>query len=225
MEPIELSDELASIRRINTYTTPPDYFTNLADEIISKLYMPVSSKLPFSEPPADYFANLADDILLKIKEEAVAQTEVERELHQIEPLLTGIPKINVYSVPQGYFDNFSVSIPVKKPARIVRMRRSSRWFTSAAAAVVTGVIAVSIIFTAKDNRIDVLNTGSYSKGLSKVPDTEISDYLITTSQEPDAVNNVLEDINGSEKSNFKSLLNHVSDNELHDYLIENDDVR
>lgn len=224
MEPIELPDELVRIRHTNIYKTPDGYFTNLADEIMAKIHMPVSSKLPFSEPPANYFADLADTILHKIKRE---QTEVEKELHQIEPLLTSIPKTNVYSVPQGYFDNFTVAIPeAKKPARIIRMRRSSKWFTSAAAAVVTGIIAVSIIFSAKDNSTDdILKLNNYYQTLSKVSDKEISNYLLTTSSEPDATLNALDDNNPSNDGNMKSLLHNVSDNELHDYLIENDDVR
>ncbi len=110
MEPIELPDELVNIRHTNIYKTPDGYFTNLADEIISKIHVPVSSKTPFSEPPANYFADLPDTILHKIKrEEAVAHTEVEKELHHIEPLLTDIPKRNVYTVPEGYFNNFTVA--------------------------------------------------------------------------------------------------------------------
>ncbi len=228
MEPIELPDELVSIRHTNTYKTPPDYFINLADEIISRINLPLAANTPFSAPPAEYFANFAEGVLSKIKnEEAIAQTEVEKELYNIEPLLTGISKANVYTVPQGYFDNFTVAVPeVKKPARIIQMRRSSKWFTSAAAAVVTGVIAVSIIFSSRDNsRDDILKPGNYYQTLSKVSDKEISNYLVTTSPEPDATLNLLEDNNAANDGNLKSLLNNVSDNELHDYLIKNDDVR
>ena len=227
MEPIELPDELINIRHTNIYKTPPDYFTNLADEIISKIHLPSSSNTPLSAPPANYFSNLADAVLSRIKnEEAVAQTEVEKELHHIEPLLNHIAKTNVYTVPQGYFDNFIVAVPeVKKPARILQMRRSSRWFSSAAAAVITGVIAVSIIFTARDNSSDVLSSGTYNQTLSKVSDKEISNYLLKTSPEPDVTLNSLEDNNLSNDGNVKSLLNNVSDNEIHDYLTENDDVR
>ena len=226
MEPIELPDELVNIRHTNIYKTPDGYFTNLADEIMGKIYVPISSKTSMSEPPANYFADLADAILHKIKsKEAVAHTEVEKELHHIEPLLTSIPKTNVYTVPEGYFDNFTVAVGVKKPARIIRMRHSSKWFTSAAAAVVTGVIAVSIIFSARDNSSTIASGSSYSQTLSKVSDKEISNYLLTTSPEPDATLNLLEDNTPSSDGNLKSLLNNVSDNELHNYLSQNDDVR
>ncbi|MDQ2752659.1 MAG: hypothetical protein M3R72_06510, partial [Bacteroidota bacterium] len=98
MEPIELPDELVSIRHKNTYKIPSGYFTNLADDIISKIHLPLSSNTPFLAPPADYFDNLADTLLLRIKnEKAVAKTEVEKELQDIEPLLTGIRNTNVYT--------------------------------------------------------------------------------------------------------------------------------
>ena len=67
MEPNELPDFLTSIRHINTYKVPPYYFDALADDILSKVHLPIPSVMPLSVPPAGYFDGLADNILQKIK--------------------------------------------------------------------------------------------------------------------------------------------------------------
>ena len=227
MEPTELPDELANIRHISTYKTPPDYFTNLADEIIGKVNLPLGANMPFSAPSPNYFANLADAILSKIKtEHAILKSDIQKELHQIEPLLTQISKTNVYRVPQGYFENFTVSVPaIKKPGRLVKMRRSAKWFSSAAAAVITGVIAVSIIFSVRDNSNTGVNGSNDSQVLSTLSDSEISNYLLTTAPEPDVTLPSQDGNNAADDGKFKTLLDNVSDNEIQNYLIENEDLR
>ena len=114
METNELPDDLANIRYIKTYAVPASYFAGLADDIMGKVNLPLVSKLPFSPPPANYFTNLADAVLLKIKNAPPTESEVQKELNKLEPLLTYVPKTNVYRAPQGYFDFFTVQIPAAK---------------------------------------------------------------------------------------------------------------
>ncbi len=231
MEPNELPDNLNSIRYLNTYKTPPGYFDNLADEIISQISLPINSKIPFSSPSVNYFDGLADSILSKIKAgNSSSRNEVEKELEEIEPLLARIPKKNVYSVPDNYFDSFTVQVPaIQTLAPVRQLNRPARWITYVAAAVVTGIVATGVIFFANNNTGGV-NSGvgykiNYEQVLAKVSDNEISDYLdkntppdtdfASTSQDGSTVTD--------SEGLFKTLLNNVSDNQIQDYLQENSD--
>jgi len=228
MEPNNLPDTLANIRHINTYTTPPGYFDNLADEVISKIKLP-ATEAPFSLPPVQYFDGLADSILQKIKKENAIPvlTEVQKELEETEPLLNSIPKVNVYSVPQGYFDTFSVDLPsIKQPASVVPLRHPAVWIKYAAAAVIAGIIATGAwLFINGNNGASqslYTFTTNYKQQLANVPDSEISEYLDNPSPDADILS-ASQDINVTDTKSFlRELLNNVSDKELQNYIKEND---
>ncbi len=226
MELNELPDELANIRHIHTFVAPLNYFDGLAEDIISKVQLPLTSDMPLSAPPVNYFDGLADTILVKIKT-ASAQSEVERELEELEPLLTTISKANLYRVPNGYFDSFTVAVPLsdtKKSASILSMHRSQSWFSYAAAAVVAAVIATTVLFSVKQNINDINSANAYSKAIARVSDNELSDYLDQTSQDADIISvSQDDDVAPSGESIYNILLNNVTDTELENYLNENDD--
>ncbi len=222
MEPNELPDELANIRRINTYTAPADYFDGLAEDIMAKVHLPLVTDMPLSAPPSNYFDGLADAVLARVKN-ASAQSEVQKELEDIEPLLNLVSKRNVYQVPEGYFDSFTMTIPVvKKSAAVVKMNRTKTWFSYAVAAVVAGAIALGVILFANQEGSPIQK--NYTQALAKVSDEDLSDYLDNTAQDIDVLPAAQEEngvIDG--ESLFKLMLNNVSDNELENYLNENDD--
>ena len=124
---------LVAVGNNNYYTVPEGYFTNLPNNILSHVFiksLPVSN--PYSVPkgyfenlpeiisdklslssfngneerkafsvPEGYFNTLADNILKKIKEPVFES--VQQELNEISPFLSSLPKTNVYSVPENYF--------------------------------------------------------------------------------------------------------------------------
>ncbi len=218
----ELPDELANIRHLPTYNVPVHYFDNLADDVISKINLPVSSETPYAAPPLHYFDNLADSLLLKIKTEFL-QSEMQQEAEEADLFLEGISKKNPYQVPQGYFDSFTVQIPVaQKTATVIKMHRPATWLTYAAAAIAIGIIAISIILFTGKNNSDVIYSNNYTHALSKVPDIEISDYLNNTMSDIDVLQTPDDESNVTNGQNlFKTLLNNVSDGEIKKYLNEN----
>lgn len=221
MEPNELPDYLASIRHINTYKAPPQYFDTLADDILSKVYVPVASAMPLSAPPAGYFDGLADSILQKIK--GTQKSEAQQELEDADPFLASLPKTNPYTVPQGYFETFTVPVATAKPAPVMKMTRRSpaRWITYAAAAVITGVVATGAVLFAVQNN-GVSSSKETQAAVSKVSDSNLADYL--NSSVPDA--DVAPASNTRELNSnglYHQLLNNVSDNDIQQYLNENDD--
>ena len=218
MEPNELPDMLQGIRHINTYKVPPQYFDTLAEDILSKVNMPITSAMPFSAPPENYFDGLAGSILQKIK--SAAKSEVQQELEEIEPFLAGISRANPYTVPTGYFDTFQVSLTTKEEkAPVIKMsRRPARWITYAAAAVITGVIATSIVlFADKD---DTVSPSKYTAALAKVSDNDLADYLDNASTDIDVT--PASNTNTTNSTGlYQQLLNNVSDNDIQQYLNEN----
>ena len=104
------------------------------------------------------------------------------------------------------------------------MRRRAAWMNYAAAAVITGIIGIGIIFSVKE-KMDANNRDNYTQALAKVSDSDISDYLDRTSSPTDAdLMQTSEGVNVTDgESLFRNLLDNVSDNDIQDYLNENSD--
>ena len=221
MEPNELPDFLQSIRHINTYKAPAQYFDTLSDDILGKVDMPLAAAMPLSAPPSHYFDSLADTILQKIK--SAANNEVQQELEEIDALLAGIPKTNPYAVPQGYFESFRVPLASKEEkAPVIQMsRRPARWITYAAAAVITGIVATGIVKFAGND--DAVSSAKYTAALSKVSDSDLADYLDNSANDIDVVPASNTGSTISSTGLYQQLLNNVSDNDIQQYLNENND--
>ena len=78
MEANELPDDLMSIRRINTYKVPVQYFDELADDIMSQVNLPLAPVLPLSVPPANYFDNLASAVFIENKKTDIHKTRYKK---------------------------------------------------------------------------------------------------------------------------------------------------
>jgi hypothetical protein len=219
MEPNELPDYLASIRHINTYKAPPQYFDTLAEDILDKVHVPMAAEIPFSAPPAGYFDGLVDNILQKIK--SAPKSDVQQELEEVDSFLASVSKTNPYTVPQGYFETFSLPLETKEEkAPLIKMsRRPARWITYAAAAVVTGIVATGVImFTGKDDSVPPQNV---TAALAKVSDNDLADYLDNASADIDVT--PVSNTNLGSDGLYKQLLNNVSDNDIQQYLNQNED--
>lgn len=139
----EISNVLASVERKNVFTVPENYFENLAEKIALHTFLNENKNVKeenAQEVPAGYFDTLSDQILSKIKREESENTEEQFTL------LSSLRDKNVFTVPEGYFDNLSEEIVAKihRPAaKVIPISSAKRWWRYAAAAVVTGAIAVS----------------------------------------------------------------------------------
>jgi hypothetical protein len=137
----------------------------------------VSSELPF-KVPENYFASLSTEILKKVKQQDSANNEIENELAEIAPLLNTISKKQVYTVPQGYFENLEARKESK--AKIVMLSKTSRFIRYAAAAVITGLVALGGIFYAnnENNNTTASSNKSFNpQEVNKLSEDEIVDYL------------------------------------------------
>ena len=221
-----------SISPVNLYTVSADYFENLPEIILEKLSIKKDfqefsglEKTPYSVPEG-YFSNLAENILEKIK--ADTGKGVQEELEEIAPILSKMPKTNVYAVPAGYFtglDPVKITTP-KTSARIISIgNRGRKWANYAVAACVAAILfgGAYLYFSGSGpgNPPVVSTTAAVNvqKELSELTDTEIANYLTDD-------NNTAIYFQGSDDQrdlNINTLLENMSDEEIEQYLINNAD--
>ncbi len=157
----EQSKMLGDIPLVNVYTIPPHYFEELHQIILQKIK---TAHTQFEVPP-HYFETLSSNILNKIKAE-------ENELSEVAPTLAQLSKVNVYTTPQGYFDNLTIQPQEAKVVAIKPVRKLT-WLKYAAAACIVAIVSFSAInffskkTVAKEDQI-VAGTGFTYKELQKV---------------------------------------------------------
>ena len=185
-----ISNTVASIPFVNVFAVDADYFTSLPQVILAKIN--TADSLNNLTVPHGYFESLTGNILTKIH---ALENDVTVELKEISSLIAGIENKETYTAPEGYFKEVSFFNNNRKSAKVIAINKPRLFFKYAAAAVITGMLGLSIV-----NIVDRNN-----------PQTTIKTTLetITGATKP---NTVL--MNGS----FDEALQNVSDNEIEQYL-------
>lgn len=154
----------------NMYTIPQGYFNSLADSIMNRIkaaeagtpqeelsqLSPVLSKIEKTIPytkPVGYFEELPENVIAGAK----AVDFVNEELENLSPLMSSFKNKQVYEVPANYFDNLADGVLSKlqaQTAKVVSVSFRKRVLKYAAAAVITGIIAMSAwMYISKDTII------------------------------------------------------------------------
>ncbi len=211
-----------SFSPIMLYTVPEGYFENFPQLMLDKLSVQFDYSLPgkstLYQLPDNYFDSLAANILQKIKIEKV--DNVQKELEDISPLLSKIPKSNIYTVPDGYFEK-GITIQHKQPVKVISLAgKSHKLFRYAAAACIAAVISFGGYFyiinkpltSSVQNQIANINV---NKAISQLPDSTLNDYLTNDNSDIYASQSSDEDLN------IQNLINNTSDQDIEDYLKQN----
>ena len=232
-----ISPAVAAVPFINVFKVHPGYFEAIETELKARISADgfYGSKPSFSIPHG-YFDGLAGSILQKIKAE---ENETGGELNAISTLVAGIGNENVYTVPQGYFEGLNF-VPVKEQAKLVQMNpsRSRSIFKYAAAAVITGLLGISVInitghrdslkmtdpkLTAsvevQQKANDILKNGTMETEFNNLSDKEIDQYFSENGQDVNAAmvaSSVKDDNKLPEASDYL-----LDENTLDNYLKEN----
>ena len=197
-----ISPFLASIPLENVFIIPEGYFNELTQIIMAKINAENSfdSSKNFSVPDG-YFESLAGNILNKIH---ALENDVTVELKEISPLVAGIENKETYTVPAKYFNDLTFLNKHGEPGKVVTINKTRLFFKYAAAAVITGLLGLSIInivdknesesniknaaekITATTQPNTVLKTGSFDEALQNVSDNEIEQYLQKSGQDVNA---------------------------------------
>lgn len=192
----EVSPVLAALNRENVFSVPNGYFDAVSDDIWAAVRADgFGEKIsPTFSLPDGYFDNLSENILAKIKIEA----EVS-ETAQISKLVAEIGRENVFTVPQGYFEENETKIPAAMPreAKVVVLKPRNTVLKYAAAAVVTGLLALTAYFW--------IAPKPTNGGLASVENTK------QIMAEADKI---------IKENSFDAVLNSMSSDEIESYLIE-----
>jgi hypothetical protein len=217
----------------NAYSVPDGYFDELIGQVLSRIkameagnaveelsvLSPLLSGLSKQTPytvPADYFSGLEQRLLLAVK--GTDQTAQE-ELESISPLLGSLKKETPYSIPAGYFEtlNTGMSQPAQQePAKVISLT-SRKWFRYAAAAMITGIVALALVLVFKRPVDPAKDLAKFEKKLNKeikkTSDKELADFIQYTEAAQDVAVNV-------PKEEVKELLKDVPATELQNFLDE-----
>ena len=206
-------------RSLNTFTVPNNYFETLAESIldrikkdsgnivanetseISSLVAGIGNRNVYNVPLA-YFDNLdTQSVSLVINE---AGTISSGTLKESGELLAVIGNKNVYTIPTGYFEGVAdeANQKITRPAKVVSLYRKISVAKYAAAAVVTAIMGLSIIFIInKDNDVlspsgqtnatmaearQIIQSNSFDKELEGISDASIVAFLEDKGQNVEA---------------------------------------
>ena len=234
----ELKSPLATHNPENIYTVPTGYFEGFAATVLARIraleathaagelacLSPWLSKLPAQMPyavPAGYFEELSEKILHLVRD-TNDQHSVEEETASISPLLGSLKKEMPYHVPQGYFENLAnpVTAEEKRSTAKVIALGSRKWFRYAAAAVVTGIIAIAgfTIINSESQKAEGSKVfAKVSKDINKLNDTQQNDLIdfldagmngtetakVKTDNRSKEIQQLLQDIPEDELKNFQ----------------------
>ena len=232
----ELESTLADAAIQNIYEVPEGYFEGLVGDVLNRIkaleavttadelnYLSpalsnISKQMPYTVP-SGYFEGLEEQLMHAVRESGDYKTAKE-ELETLSPLLSSLNKQAPYSVPQGYFETLheEVRANTKSETRVISIT-SRRWLRYAAAAVITGIIALAgLIYFNKQNE-PVKNFARFEKNLNKeikkTSDKELTEFV---QQFTDAGLSSEEKVQINPKEEVKDLLKDVTDNELKEFL-------
>lgn len=217
----EISSTLENGTPENVYVVPAGYFETFSDQVRARINSPLSNDAQNNNPysiPENYFNGLEERLMQAVRERADYQTAKE-ELNDISPVLNSIGKENPYDVPQGYFENLTTEIN-KPKAKVVSITHR-KWFRYAAAAVVVGIISMSVfLFAGKKSSIDVNKNPEawVAKNVKKVNTNQLNEFIKLADEENTAKASILNKIDKPE--DLKDLMKDVSDQEMQDFLKE-----
>jgi hypothetical protein len=228
----ELNDLGSSLPLTNNeqpvFTVPEGYFENFAASVLAKVksqssvpaadelndLSPVLAAIPKQTPyyvPEDYFTHLATGLPAFVNDEALPD------------FLKTHTKQMPYQVPIGYFDGLAAQVAAKvtKPRTTAKVLHfSPRFMRYAAAAVVTGAIAIAAFFYGNGNGNSPdpeTQSGAWvAQKLKNVPKRDIEAFLKTV----DTDLNSKEVASKGGKTEVRQMLHDVSTQELDAFLKE-----
>lgn len=221
-----IAPSLAYLRNLNPYAVPDGYFDSLSDEVLTAITLSaLSAGNPAYTVPDGYFDDLAATILTTIKAHESGESEVNRELTHIAPLLTTISRANVYGLPDDYFIKFSSNLSGVKedktvPAEAISITTNIRKLLHYAVAasvmfVITGTSYIYLKHNIKNN-----NEPSIEQRLATLNEDDILNYLKYDHQADD---NILPASNPQDNT-IQNLLMDTPDEEIQNYLIDDNET-
>lgn len=205
------------------YSLPAGYFDTITGKLLEQLSLElVVEKKQAYTIPAGYFELLPGRILA-----AIRRQDVTEELEELAPVLNLVSKQMPYSKTASPEFNMEgvMEQTVMREIPVIQMleRKTRKWMSYAAAAVLTGVI-LATAFLYNGNTTDETNNINYaqvdvSQEISKLSEDELNTYLAAT--EKLVINTGDRDVYGVETlPEVDEHIEMTSDDELKQYLDE-----
>ncbi|UAY52356.1 hypothetical protein [Ferruginibacter albus] len=193
----ELSPFIADMEKTNVFTVPDDYFSVLPETLLAcvtdnnNTCVDNISKEMKAAVPEGYFDDLSNQILNRIKQQNESSDE---EIKSLSPLLHSIKGEQVFRVPANYFQSLPDIVLAKtkpQPAKVISMHKRNSFIRYAAAAVITGALAVGVYKFTGSNHTGVqlasldptvetgikMNQQQFDDALNNLPADAITNYL------------------------------------------------
>ncbi len=253
-ELVELKSTLAQVAPQNVYEIPDGYFEGLANLMLNRVKAmdaaDASEELKYLSPllsdasrtmphavPANYFDGLENRLMNYVKDAAEYDLapnnqSASDELKSISPFLSGLNKTMPFTVPSNYFEDLSSRqeessgkvVPFREQAKVVAFRKK-KWLRLAAAAAITGIIALGGLLYFNNRNKDLNQSFAkfekkLDKEIKKTSDQELSDFIQQFT---------IAGLNGEEKAfndpkaEPKEYLKDVPESELKQFLQETAD--
>lgn len=103
--------------------------------------------------------------------------DIQKELEEISPFLSRLPKVNPYTVPAGYFEQFPSSVLTEaRQAKVLSITPKRTVWRLAVAAVIAGAVMIGgWIFVERRTPVDAV--ASVQKQIGRVSDAEMAAYV------------------------------------------------
>ena len=186
-----ISTVVANVPYLNVYTIDDEYFAGIDAELKARIAADaLTGSVNKFTVPQGYFENLSASILHKIKQD---ENEIFAETNEQSTLVASIGNKNIFTAPKYYFEELAFAGQEKPVAKVIKMSRARFVFKYAAAAVITGLLGLTIINivdrkdikvadeisvqTAINDAQKIIKTGSFDKELESISDKDIEQYL------------------------------------------------
>lgn len=217
----ELNSILAGVQKENIYSVPDGYFESTITDIVRSVGLGKIHISANATVPDGYFEGLADEIMGRIKSSSENTAENA-------DLLSQVRHINPYQVPPQYFDRLADHIlrRLALPSKVIVMRKRSAFFNYAAAAVITGLLGLSVMSIVDNRQKDefllpltgsVPKTNDFDEALSAISDDTIMQYLRENGED---VNAALV-ASAAEEQNLPDQIDYLTDEKTLDNLFRN----
>ncbi|RFM29914.1 hypothetical protein [Deminuibacter soli] len=212
----EISAFVAGLPSQHPYQVDASYWDTLAAGVAAQIHLQTAGNVTYSAPPG-YFSNLAETILSRVTHADPASA------NEPEHLVLPGSSIMPYEVPAQYFEQLSNSITSRitrqaQQAPVVQMKPKIRQMAAyaAAAAVAAIMVAGAFLFTDNSESYSSLKDLDVSGSVARLSEAEIESYL---NSQPASLSPVKEE----ESSDMQAPLRNMSEDEIQQYLQENND--
>jgi len=205
----QISPFLSEMKKVNVFSVPPGYFTNLDQQILENTLthstLSLTSETHNRDVPAGYFENLAGNILEKIKKLQVTEPD---ELIEQYPLLYSLRKENIFTVPENYFEKLPEEVlGALNQGKVRTIGKTRSLWNYAVAATVTGLIAISSLL--------VTNTSSDNAAQNGMAKNTVPEYIQDSYQykNEEAINEGIKELSSDDIIKYLEATANDTDNE------------